>query len=99
MPTELAKKIINLGNIIEQDLPHTNVVISELTVRFDRDELVDSKVAKVNKELRSFCRSRSWGFISHIIIDNSCLNSKGLHLSKKGVSYLAGNLNKYIHSN
>ena len=30
MQTELAEKIVNLGNIIEHDLPHTNIVISEL---------------------------------------------------------------------
>ena len=67
-PNTVAEKIINLCETIVRESPTTKVAISELTPRTDAKDDVQEKVLKVNKRLRSFCRSRDLQTIPHATI-------------------------------
>ena len=91
-PTRVAENIVTLCEYIERESPSSRIAVSGIICR--EDELSGS-VEPTNKVLKSFCRSRGWDFLQHKI-DKSCLNSRGLHLNKKGTSVLAAELISYI---
>ena len=91
-PKEIVDKITKLGQAIQHGSPNTNIAISELAPRKDSREL-NASVKSVNKLLRSSCTTRNWAYLEHKL-DEECLNSKGLHLNKKGTALLATDLNK-----
>ena len=95
-PTEVADAIVSLCSEIDGQLPSTRISISEITSRTDCKNL-NSKAQEVNKLLYSACQSRNWPIIMHKL-DDSCLNSRGLHPNKSGLSHLATNFNSYIRS-
>ena len=88
--------IVSLCSEIDGQLPSTRISISEITSRTDCKNL-NSKAQEVNKLLYSACQSRNWPIIMHKL-DDSCLNSRGLHPNKSGLSHLATNFNSYIRS-
>ena len=45
---------------------------------------------------KKFCIEKNWGFLDHESFNSTCLNSRGLHLNRKGTSILARNISKYI---
>lgn len=94
-PDEVADQIIQICETIENECPDSTISISELIQRSD-DEQLSNKVSEVNKALKSFCRSRNYRVINHSNISKDCLNSRGLHLNKKGVAFLASNINNHL---
>ena len=96
-PTEIVDCLVNICTDIEKELPETSLAISELVVRSDNQDL-NAKISQVNKSLRAYCKSRNWSVISQVNVDKTCLNSRGLHLNRKGVGILASNFNTYIKS-
>lgn len=88
-------KIVNVCQLIEQELPECEIAISELTPRNDSPAL-ESNRKEVNKSLKAFCRTRDWSVISHNNISETGLNSRGLHLNRRGISTLARDFNTFI---
>ena len=72
------------------ELPDTKIAISELTHRTDSKYNVplQEKVRKVNKSLRSFCRSRDWQITPHSGIKEKEVNLGGPHLNAKELKFL-----------
>ena len=61
-PQQVAEKIVQICEQIEESCPKTIIVVSELTARQDSVEL-ERKRFTVNKIIRSFSKSRSWKVI------------------------------------
>ena len=95
-PKQIVDKITKLAEAFQHSSPNTSIAISELAPRNDSGEL-NSKGKSVNRLLRPSCVSRGWTYLEHGL-DAESLNSKGLHLNKKGTAQLATDLNKYIKS-
>ena len=75
-----------------------NVLLAwDLILRTDNPQLA-AKAAEANKLINSLCSKNKWKFINHSSINSSCLNSRGLHLNRKGTSYVAKNLSQFITS-
>lgn len=94
-PKKIADEIISLGVKIKKSAPDTKVAISSLTTRED-DELIIPKLKETNKQLKLLSRRNDIGLITHDNIDSSCLSRDLLHLNKKGSSFLATNIIKYL---
>lgn len=94
----IAEKIVDLATFIEKESPHTKVTISSLITRKD-SEAFKPKIEETNKILKSFATQRSWNFIDHKTINDSCLNNGGLHLNKKGHGLLIKNMINYLKIN
>ena len=94
-PNTIVDSLVSLCTDIEKELPNTSIAISEIITRNDR-QMLNTKIANVNKSLKSICTFRNWGFISHNEINTAHLNSRGLHLNGEGLGMLASSLNKYI---
>lgn len=92
-PNEIADKIVEIAETIEENLPDCKIAISKLITR--SDSLILEQARKdVNKHLRTFCNQRSWSYIKHDITSQD-LNKRGLHLNKRGIGVFAKTLNKY----
>ena len=96
-PKQVANGIANLGSQISEESPNTNIVLSSIILRADNPQLA-AKAAEANKLINSLCSKNKWKFINHFSINSSCLNSRGLHLNRKGTSYVAKNLSQFITS-
>ena len=96
-PKQVANGIANLGSQISEESPNTNIVLSSIILRTDNPQLA-AKAAEANKLINSLCSKNKWKFINHSSINSSCLNSRGLHLNRKGTSYVAKNLSQFITS-
>ena len=96
-PLTVAENIISLSEFIEKEYPETQLAISLLTTRQDSPDLEKKRLA-VNKEIRSFARTRDLNIISHDNIDSTCLNERKLHLNIKGTLSLAKNFKKYVNN-
>ena len=94
----VAEGIVNLVTQIQQDYPSTHLAISPLLPRSDNLDLND-KVKETNKILKSFCSSRELTLLRITNIDLTCLNSKGVHLNRKGSSLLSNCYDDYLNSN
>ena len=94
----IAEKIVDLATFIEKESPQTKVTISSLITRKD-SEAFKPKIEETNKILKSFATQRSWNFIDHKNINDSCLNNGGLHLNKKGHGFLIKNMINYLKVN
>ena len=54
---------------------------------------------EANKLLKAFCDQNNWDFMNHTTtIDSSSLNTRGLHLNRKGTTTTASNISYYIHN-
>ena len=93
-PEVLAAGISRLASMITKKSPNTKVTISGLIVRKGLN--LKSKIKSVNKLLKSTCMANNWPFLDNSNLDESCLNLKGLHLNRKGTSYLSSNFSNYI---
>ena len=68
--------------------------ISGLLVRNDNTDLA-SKVNLVNKILFDYCNLNQIPFLGNTNINTSHLNSRGLHLNKRGSTTLQNNLRQF----
>ena len=88
---------MDLGNKIATNSPNTNVTISAITQRSDKESL-KRKVKDCNKVLKTFSDQNGCGFVEHLNIDETCLNNYKLHLNKKDIAILASNfVNNIVH--
>ncbi|CAB3996272.1 Furin [Paramuricea clavata] len=95
--SRVAEGIANLATQIEEDSPATSIVISSILPRSDKSEL-SAKATEANKLIKAICSKNQWAFIDHKSVNLSCLNTRGLHLNRKGTSIVAKNISKYINS-
>ena len=95
----VAEGIANLTTQIEEDSPATSIVIFSILprARSDKSEL-SAKTTEANKLIKAICSKNQWAFIDHKSVNLSCLNTRGLHLNRKGTSIVAKNISKYINS-
>jgi lysophospholipase L1-like esterase len=94
-PKQVAEGIGNLGSQINEESRNTHIVISSLLVRTDKPHL-PAKATETNKLLNAICSKNKLKFINHQSINQTCLNSRGLHLNRKGTSFIANNISKFI---
>ena len=94
-PRRVAEQVVNLVDNITQNHSKAKVTISGLLSRSD-DNILASKVPKVNKVIRSFATNRGWSFIDHANIEQNCLNKSGLHLNQQGSDKLSKNILSHI---
>ena len=87
-----AKKIVKE---LTTKLPKVKIAFSELITRKDKKNL-DKNVTETNKRLKNYCRQEDIGYIDNSIIAEDSLGIKKLHLNRKGNSFLAKNLLKYL---
>ena len=97
-PRSVAEGIVNVVTRIHQDFPTTHLAISPLLPRSDNLELND-KIKETNKILKSFCSSRGLTSLRINNIDLTCLNRRGVHLNRKGSSFLSNCYADYFNSN
>ena len=90
-PQAIANSTMNLVAQVRDNSPETNVGISALLVRSDNSSLA-SKIKQVNAILKEYCNLKKIPFLSNSNIKNYHLNSRGLHLNKKGSLVLESNL-------
>ena len=94
----VADGVINLAIQIRENSPSTKVTISSILPRTDKPGLSE-KISLTNKRIKSFCEQNNLDHLEHRAIDLTCLNSRGLHLNRKGTSVLATSITNYIMSN
>ena len=90
------KKIKKLVKAIKENDSSTDIVISGLIKRFDRNAIDD--IERINEKLRRWCIGKGLTFIDNNNINESCLNRGKLHLNRRGLPYLANNFKKFIES-
>ena len=93
-PRTIADSIVNLAAKIKEESSNTDVGISGLLVRNDNTDLA-SKVNLVNKILFDYCNLNQIPFLGNTNINTSHLNSRGLHLNKRGSTTLQNNLRQF----
>ncbi|CAB4033616.1 Scavenger receptor cysteine-rich type 1 M130 [Paramuricea clavata] len=93
---EIAKGVVEIGNIIQNQSPNTKVVISELITRTDTPEK-RRKVAEVNAVLLTNCKKNKWGHITHANIQAKHINPYGIHLNRAGTPMLAKNIISFLN--
>lgn len=93
----VAEGVLNLGIQITQDSPTTDIVISGILPRTDKPNLM-SKVNQANRLIKALCIENNWAFLDHESFNSTCLNSRGLHLNRKGTSILARNISKLVYT-
>ena len=100
IPNEIntLKKLKKLLKDIEGYDTHRKpqVVISGLIKRYDQDFNEDIK--SINEKIQSLCTSKGLSFIDNSNIDKSCLNRSKLQLNRRGLSFLASNIKKFVNS-
>ena len=90
------KKIKKLVKEIEENDGSTDIVISGLIKRFDRNAIDD--IERINEKLKPRCIGKGLTSIENNNINESCLSRGKLHLNRRGSSYLANNSKKFIES-
>ncbi|CAB4040160.1 Hypothetical predicted protein [Paramuricea clavata] len=78
----------------KQKFPNSKIGISGLTLRQDSDLI--SKIEEINEKVQSLSSKHDVTFISNMSIDETCLNSSGLHLNAKGTAILATHFIKFL---
>ena len=68
-----------------------------LITRKDKKNL-DKNVTEANKRLKNYCRQKDIGYIDNSNITEDSLGIKKLHLNRKGNSFFANNLLKYLNN-
>ena len=89
-----AKKIVKE---LTTKLPKVKIAFSELITRKDKKNL-DKNVTETNKRLKNYCRQKDIGYIDNSNITEDSLGIKKLHLNRKGNSFFAKNLLKYLNN-
>ena len=90
------EKMKKLVEEIEKNNGSTEIVISGLIKRFDRNAIDD--IERINEKIKRWCLGKGLTFIDNNNINESCLNRGKLHLNRRGSSYLANNFKKFIES-
>ena len=90
------EKMKKLVEEIEKNNGSTEIVISRLIKRFDRNTIDD--IERINEKIKRWCLGKGLTFIDNNNINESCLNRGKLHLNRRGSSYLANNLKIFIES-
>ena len=88
--------IKQIDDYVKSKSPDTKLVISSVVLRSDKKEL-SQKVNTLNSRLTKFAKNNKLDLVDHSNINESCLNRSKLHLNKKGDSYLANNIMKYLN--
>ena len=94
----VAEGVLNLAIQVTENSPSTEIVISAILPRTDKPNLMN-KVNEANRIMYSFCVANNWTFIDYNLINKTCLNTRGLHLNRKGTRMVAKNISFYIKSN
>ena len=93
--------LLNNGKKIVKELttklPKVKIAFSELITRKDKKNL-DKNVTETNKRLKNYCRQKDIGYIDNSNITEDSLGIKKLHLNRKGNSFFAKNLLKYLNN-
>ena len=90
------KKMKKLVKEIEENNGSTDIVISRLIKRSDRNVIDD--IERINEKLKQWCTRKGFTFIDNNNINESRLNRGKLHLNRRGSSYLATNFQKFVES-
>ena len=78
-------------------LPKVKIAFSGLITRKDKKNL-DKNVTETNKRLKNYCRQKDIGYLDNSNITEDSLGIKNLHLIRKGNSFFAKNLLKYLNN-
>ena len=89
-----AKKIVKE---LTTKLPKVKIAFSGLITRKDKKNL-DKNVTETNKRLKNYCRQKDIDYIDNSNITEDSLGIKKLHLNRKGNSFFAKNLLKYLNN-
>ena len=92
------RALSTMATQVQQDFPSTHLAISPLLPRSDNLELND-KIKEANKILNSFCSSRGLTLLHITNIDLTCLNRRGVHLNRKGSTFLTNSYADFLRSN
>ena len=96
-PQEILNKIVELCENIKKKCPQSNIAVSKLTPRRDFTDL-EKKRLQVNEIIRSSSQSKPWTVIPHKSLDDHSLNTRGIHLNRRGASVLAKDFINFVHS-
>ena len=89
---------MNLQNTIDyiySHSPQTNIAISLCTISMDKPGL-PRKIHARNIIIKGVCTRNNLKRIDNSNLKETCLGAKKLHLNRKGCTYLANNLKKFI---
>ena len=90
----------NVKKIVKElttKLPKVKIAFSGLITRKDKKKL-DKNVTETNKRLRNYCRQKDIDYIDNSNITEDSLGVMKLHLNRKGNSFFAKNLLKYLNN-
>ena len=90
------KKGMKLVKEIQENDGSTDIVISRLIKRFDRNAIDD--IERIDEKLKRWCIGKGLTFTDNNNINESCLNRGKLLLNRRGLSYLANSFKKFIKS-
>ena len=90
------KKGMKLVKEIQENDGSTDIVISRLIKRFDRNAIDD--IERIDEKLKRWCIGKGLTFTDNNNINESCLNRGKLLLNRRGLSYLANNFKKFVKS-
>ena len=88
---------INIVKELTTKLPKVKIAFSGLITRKDKKNL-GKNVTETNKRLKNYCRQKDIGYIDNSNITEDSLGIKKLHLNRKGNSFFAKNLLKYLNN-
>ena len=93
--------LLNNGKKIVKELttklPKVKIAFSGLITRKSKKNL-DKNVTETNKRLNNYCRQKDIDYIDNSNITEDSLGIKKLHLNRKGNSFFAKNLLKYLNN-
>ena len=89
------EKLQETIDYVHEHGPDTDIAISLCILRKDKPGL-QKKVSSRNNIIKEVCKKNKLKWIDNSNLDETCLGIKKLHLNKKGFSYLANNLKKFI---
>ena len=87
------ENLLDTLDYIHKHVPQTNIAISLCTIRKDQPRLLKKIHANIVEDV---CIRNNLKWIDNSSLDETCLGAKKLHLNRKGCSYLANNLKKFI---
>ena len=93
----VADDILNLAQLIDQQCPDTEIIVSGIISRSDVIS-ASSRVRETNELVKSVCNQKNWIFIPNTNLKTAHLNARGLHLNPSGSLLLQNNF-KLVISN
>ena len=88
------KNIESIIKYVKDESPDTNIVLSDVCFRKDKD--LESKRKSINLDLDKIGNYCNIPIIKNSNIDESCLSRKKLHLNRKGLAKLAINFKNHL---